>query len=222
MALFMRPPTRGDIARTFDEIAVEFDRTRDRPWPEVLDFGWSLPPRSLVLDLGCGNGRHAAVLAEEGHRVVGLDASGRLLGIARHRVAGVTFVQGDLCRLPFLRARFAAAMAVASIHHLPSDAERTMAVQEIARVLRPGGWALVTAWAAEQPRFERIVEARRARGEPPGDVWVPWRRGGREVPRFYHLFVDNELSQLVLKSGLRVERYFRTGDNYAVVAERHG
>ena len=218
----MRPPTRAETARAFDEIAAQFDRTRERPWPEIMDFGRSLPPRSLVLDLGCGNGRHAAVLAEEGHRVVGLDASAKLLGIARHRVAGVTFARADLCCVPFLGGRFAAAIAIAAIHHLPSETERLAAVREIARVLRPGGRALVTAWAAEQPRFERVVETRRARGEPAGDVWVPWRMGGREVPRFYHLFVDNELPQLVLRSGLRVERYFRTGDNYAVVAERHG
>ncbi len=211
----MEPPTRGEVARTFDEIAVEFDRTRERPWPEVLDFGRSLPKRSLVLDLGCGNGRHAAVLAEEGHRVVGLDASARLLGIARHRVAGVTFARGDLCRLPFLGARFAGAVAVASVHHLPSEAERVLAVQEITRVLRPGGRAFVTAWAAEQPRFERILGGDR-------DVWVPWRADGREVLRFYHLFADNELSQLALEAGLRVERYFRSGDNYVVVAERLG
>jgi len=33
---------------------------------------------------------------------------------------------------------------------------------------------------------------------------------------------DGELRDLVLKSGLRVERYFRSGENYAAVAERHG
>ncbi len=90
-----------------------------------------------------------------------------------------------------------------------------MAVQEIARILRPGGRALVTAWAAEQPRFERALGSN-------GDTWVPWRAGGKEVLRFYHLFADNELPELVLRSGLRVERYFRSGENYAVVAERHG
>ncbi len=213
----MEPPTRGGVARTFDAIAPEFALTRDRPWPEVVEFIDSLSPWSLVLDAGCGNGRHAEPLTEKGHRVVGLDASSRLLSIARHRVPGGAFLQGDLCALPFRDGTFTAAIAVASIHHLPSEVERIAAMREISRVLRPGARAFVTVWALEQPRFDHLVKIREAR-----DVWVPWRAGGKEVQRFYHLFADGELRDLVLRSGLRVERYFRSGENYAAVAERHG
>ena len=67
-----------------------------------------------------------------------------------------------------------------------------------------------------KPRFDDLVETRAG-----PDAWVPWRAGGREVPRFYHLFADGELRDLVLRAGLRVERYFRTKENYAAVAERH-
>lgn len=217
----MTLPTRGDVARTYDEIAIEYDRARERPWPEVVEFAESLPSRSFVADLGCGNGRHAKVLAEKGHRVVGLDASGKLLSMARRRVSEAAFVRGDLCRLPFSVARFSAAIVVATIHHLPSESERLAALREVARVLRPGARVLVTAWALEQARREEGRGMHPA-GPAVGDVWVPWRAGGREVNRFYHLFVDNELPELVLKGGLRVAKYFRSGDNYAVVAERHG
>lgn len=217
----MEPPTRAQVARTFDAIAEDFDRTRERPWPEVVEFIDSLPPKGTVLDAGCGNGRHAALLMEKGHRVVGLDASRKLLSVARHRLAGAVFVHGDLCGLPLRDGAFTAAIAVASIHHLPSEPERITAMREIARVLRPGGRVLVTAWALEQPRFGYLSENRRDSRGAPGDVWVPWRAGGKEVPRFYHLFAEGELRDLVLKAGLRVERYFRRGDNYAAVAERH-
>ncbi len=217
MPPIVNPPTRGDVARVFDAIAAEFDGTRDRPWPEVLEFVESLPPGSLVLDLGCGNARHAKPLLEKGHRVVGFDASRAMLAIARHRVPRGLFAQGDLCALPFCDASFPAAIAVASVHHLPSEEERITAMREIARVLRRGGRAFVTVWALEQPRFDYLVETPATR-----DVWVPWRAGGEEVQRFYHLFADGELRDLVLKAGLRVERYFRSGDNYAAVAERHG
>ncbi len=217
----MALPTRGDVARIYDEIAVEYDRARQRPWPEVVEFASSLPPRSLVADLGCGNGRHAKVLTDQGHRVVGLDASSKLLPIARQRASQAGFALGDLCRLPFPRARFSAAIAVATIHHLPSETERLAALREVARILQRGARVLVTAWAFERAALEEGRELRPA-GSGPGDVWVPWRAGGTEVRRFYHLFVENELPQLVLRSGLRVERYFRSGDNYVVVAERHG
>ena len=218
----MEPPTRAQVARIFDSIADDFDRTRERPWPEVLEFIDSLLPGGSVLDAGCGNGRHAALLEERVHHAVGLDASRNLLSVARPRVPGATFVQGDLCVLPFRDEAFTAAIAVASIHHLASEAERVTAMREIARVLRPGGRAFVTAWALEQPRFGYLSETPRTLQGGPGDVWVPWRAGGKEVPRFYHLFADGELRDLVLKAGLRVERHFRVRGNYAAVAERHG
>ena len=217
----MALPTRGEIARLYDAIAVEYDRSRDRPWPEVVEFAESLPPRTLVADLGCGGGRHAKVLAGEGHKVVGLDASARLLEIARRKLPEAAFVHGDLCGLPFPDSRFPAAVAVASIHHLPSAGERMAAMREIARILRPGGTALVTVWALDRDAWGKGPESRPA-GPDSRDVWVPWRAGGREVLRFYHLFAERELAGLVLAAGLRLGKYFRSADNYVAVAERHG
>lgn len=217
----MSLPTRGDVARLYDAIAVDYDRSRDRPWPEVVEFARSLPPRTDVADLGCGSGRHARVFAAEGHRIVGLDASARLLEIARRKVPQGAFVRGDLCGLPFRDSRFPAAVAVAAIHHLPSERERLAAIREIARILRPGGRALVTVWSLHLESEERTRETRPA-GPDPRDVWVPWRAGGNEVERFYHLFEERELPALVLAAGLRVAKYFRSADNYVAVAERHG
>jgi ubiquinone/menaquinone biosynthesis C-methylase UbiE len=214
-------PTRGDVARTFDEIAGEFDRTRRTAWPEVVEFARTLPPRSRVADLGCGNGRHANLLADGGHRVAGLDASVRLLEIARERVPQASFILGDVCALPFRDETFSAAIAVASIHHLPSEGERLQALREVSRVLEPGAPLLVTVWALERDASAPLRETRAA-GPDPGDVWIPWRAGGREAMRFYHLFADGELTRLLRAVGLRLGKYFRSGDNYVAVAERHG
>jgi ubiquinone/menaquinone biosynthesis C-methylase UbiE len=214
-------PTRGDVARTFDEIAGEFDRTRRTAWPEVVEFAKALPPGRRVADLGCGNGRHANLLVDAGHRVVGLDASVRLLEIARRRVPQASFVRGDVCALPFRDETFSAAIAVASLHHLPSEGERLQALREVSRVLEPGAEFLVTVWALERETSTSLRETRPA-GPGPGDVWVPWRAGGREAMRFYHLFAEGELTRLVRAAGLRLGKYFRSGDNYVAVAERHG
>ena len=217
------PPTRGQIARSFDEIARSFDETRADPWQEVVTFAGALPPGSKVIDLGCGNGRHTQVLLESRHRAIAFDASRRLLDSARRRARNADIVLGDLCALPFGSASFDAAIAVASLHHLPTAADRLVALREIARILRPRGRALLMAWAFEQPRFQETMALRKdRRGPGVGDVWVPWRAGGKDVNRFYHLFEDGELPRLALDADLRVERYFRSGDNYAVVAERNG
>ena len=214
-------PTRGEVARIYDEIATDYDRLRRRPWPEVLEFAESLSSRTLIADLGCGSGRHAKVLVEGDHDVVGLDASPRLLSIARRKLPRAAFVLGDLCALPFRDASFPALIAVAAIHHLPSESERVTAMREIARVLRPTGRALITAWSLDDSDIGTEHDAHSA-GLGPGDVWVPWRAGGKEVLRFYHLFAEGELPRLAGAAGLHVGKYFRSADNYVVVVGRRG
>ena len=50
---------------------------------------------SLVLDLGCGNGALTKVLQNKGYRVIGMDASGELLNVARKNYPAIEFIRGD-------------------------------------------------------------------------------------------------------------------------------
>ena len=215
-------PTRGEIARTYDAIAEEFDAARTRPWPETLTFEVLLPRGSQVLDLACGNGRNLAALRGLGHVVVGLDASSSLLARAAAKVGIGSLVLGDVVSLPFRSFSFDAVHCVAAIHHLPSEGERVECLREAVRVLRPGGLLLVSAWALEQERFHSVIEEHTRKGDAaPVDVTVPWRRSdGRVFSRFYHLFRAVELENLVSRAGLAVERMWREGDNHVVVARR--
>ena len=57
-------------------------------------------PIGLALDAACGSGRHAAYLAAKGHSVIGVDGSAKMLAVARAKVPGPGFCQGDLRALP--------------------------------------------------------------------------------------------------------------------------
>ena len=207
----MTVPTRREIAATFDEIADEFDASRQAPWPETVSFERELAPNSLVLDVGCGGGRNLAFLKGRGHRVVGLDVSPRLLKNSAAKVGRTSLVHGDAVALPFSPAKFGAVHSVAVVHHLPSEEERRESVREIARVLRPRGTALLSAWALEQDRFQSQSGA---------DRLVPWRQSdGRTVERFYHLFRAAELEALATPE-LAVVRAWREGDNHVLLAAK--
>jgi len=114
-------------------------------------------PGDLVLDLGCGFGRHAYEFARRGAAIVALDAGidevrqvrdtfGAMLDaneIEAHAKAGV--VQGDALHLPFADGTFDRVICSEVLEHIPDD-EGAMA--ELSRVLSPGGTMAITV-----PRF---------------------------------------------------------------------
>ena len=102
-----------------------------------------LCPRSRVIDIGCGHGRHALALARSGADVVGLDFSVALLNRARHLAADlqtqVRWVRGDMRRLPCRSECARAAILIDAFGFFDSEAEHDEVLREAARVLTTGG-----------------------------------------------------------------------------------
>lgn len=102
----------------------------------------------IVLDLGCGTGAFMETLVARGLTVFGIDRSSSMLGRARARAFRRSrLVQGDATRLPFMTGTFASCVAT-----FPADfILRPATLDEIARVLRPGGtFAVVLSGYAER------------------------------------------------------------------------
>jgi SAM-dependent methyltransferase len=103
-------------------------------------------------------------------------------------------------------------LCVAALHHLPSRGQRLDALNEIARVLRDSGDALVSVWAIEHPKFDGERDEIRASG---GDVYVPWKRGDEERDRYYHIHERDEFEALVAESSLEETVWESDGNYYA-------
>lgn len=95
-----------------------------------------------LLDVGCGTGHHVRALRNRGYDAAGVDASEGMLAHARTNNPGATIEQADVDRLPFPDASFDYVLCIEVLRYL---AHTESAVREMARVLKPGGIALVTA-----------------------------------------------------------------------------
>ena len=95
-----------------------------------------------LLDVGCGTGHHLAQLRERGYDAAGVDGSADMLEHARELNPGADIRQADVESLPFDDASFDYVLCVEVLRYLP---RAEGCVREIARVLKPGGVALVTA-----------------------------------------------------------------------------
>jgi SAM-dependent methyltransferase len=130
----------------------------------------------LVLDTGCGTGRHALALAARGVRVVGVDNAARLLEVAR-RAAGAApwprFVRATYDALPFADATFDAVLCLGSSLGYQGEAGDRAALGEFRRVLRAGARLIVETLHRDQlDGVLPLVERRRL---PDGTVLRFWR-----------------------------------------------
>lgn len=97
-----------------------------------------------VLDLGCGQGRHLALLAARGVRAVGLDLSPQLLTVARAQATRHPLLRGDMRAIGLADGSCSAVLSLfTAFGYFGGAAANAPVVAEIARVLRPGGhWYL--------------------------------------------------------------------------------
>ena len=150
----------------YTAVSADYDRTRVPIGVEII-LGClaaaGAPLASLrVLDAGCGTGSYAAALRPHVGAIDAVDLNPAMLDVARAKLdrtpgCPVTLQEAGIEALPFEDARFDAVTVNQVLHHLP-DSPRDgrpllrRVLGEIARVLRPGGAAIVNICSHEQLR----------------------------------------------------------------------
>ena len=117
-------------------------------WAADLLAWLALQPGSRVLDVACGTGIVARMAAHQTGAtgvVVGLDLHGGMLAVARAQAPTGVWVQGSATALPYATAAFDVVICQQGVQFFP---DRLAALQEMARVLRPGGRVALVVWGA--------------------------------------------------------------------------
>ncbi len=166
-------------------------------WSRAL--GLLLPPLQ-VADLGCGEGYLAIEAARWAARVIAVDRSEAVLERARglgrrRRVSNVVWKRGELEKLPIADAAVDVALLSQALHHARNPA---CAVEEAARITKPGGRVLVLDLRTHQ------------------EEWVRAKLGDRTLG-----FDDDALKRMLVAAGLRDVKVGvgarRTGDPFTVL-----
>ena len=204
---------------------------------DFLESALQLPPGGAVLDVPCGNGRHAVELAKRGYRMTGIDLSEEFIAEARGASATGQWIVGDMCELPWT-AEFAGAYCFGnSFGYLDyTAAQRFLA--GIANALKPGArFAIETGMAAEsilptlvKNRWYRVgdifmlSENQYHAAESRLDISYTFiRRGEVETrPASSYVFTVAELLRLHADAGLKMVELLSSaaGDPYQMGSPR--
>lgn len=160
----------------------------------------TLPARGQTwLDVGCGSGRLTKILADEGLKIYGLDADERMLVFAKHRIKDGTWKPGPVAfigasaeRLPFGREKLDGVTAVSLMGCLKQP---QYFFSEIYRILRPGGYAIITF----TNRHSIILRANTVLNR-----FVTLSRTSGKESEHYHLYSLRDALQLFTDVGLNV------------------
>jgi 8-oxo-dGTP diphosphatase len=163
-------------ARAFAERTVHIRLSK-----EMAHFAARLAPGVRVLDVGCGPGRDATWLAEQGFDAVGTDLSFGMLQEGAARGVPAPLIQADMAHLPFRRGSFRGLWVCASLLHIPKEQAGDV-LRELERAVHPGHIYLAVK-----------------SGE--GEAWVEDEQGRR---RFFAYYSPFEIQLLMERSGFEV------------------
>ena len=151
-----------------------------------------------VLDLGCGSGRNFFKFKGT---IYGVDFSSKMLKLAKEnaeeRGIKVELKKAEAHNLKFFKDNFFdKALYIAAIHCLITPLKRKRSLQELYRVLKPGGKAIITSWNKDSTRWK----------SKPKEKMVSWNIGESKVWRYYYLYSYDELKSLVESIGFKVKK----------------
>ncbi len=217
---------------TYNDIADQFSGTRDYLWDDLQELSKFIVPNSRVLDIGCGNGRLYQLAEKNQAKFVGVDQSEKLIEFAIEKFPKAEFVVSEMNFLPFKDNSFDLILAIASLHHIPSEEMRQKALEEMKRVITKKGTIILLNWNMFGDWVQNKVQKGDYNEFEPGEFIVPWRDGSKKNygDRYYHGFTPEEIEKLCKKVGLTIqEQYFtkrgersegRDGDNIISIVQK--
>lgn len=176
--------------KVWDAIALSWQKFRDVEVSRVSDF---LKDKSgKVLDLGCGSGRNFSKGDE--FEFYGVDFSQKMVDLAKKTGIAKEVRKARVSAVPYDDGFFDYVIFSAVLHCVDSAAKRKKAIEEVHRVLKRGGEALVSVWGRGQGRLKN-------KGK---EGFVPWTVGDKKVQRYTYIYDFDELKIDLEGAGFKI------------------
>lgn len=179
------------ICTTYSSISAEFDCTRYKPWPcviEVLNKGFNCGSKT-IFEAGCGNGKNLLYAKELGFKIVkGSDLCPDMVAICGKKDLSV--VCEDVRNK--VDGFYDIVLSIAVLHHISSEEDRLLGVKQLVDACAPGGTVFFTVWSYE------TLNAKKPRQFKIGDNLVPWRKkDGSIIERYYYVYTQEEIEKFM-------------------------
>ncbi len=152
----------GEYSFFYDEIYKDKDYEAECDYLEGLFEQYSLNRPSSLVDLGCGTGGHALLLAKRGYKITGVDLSEGMLRVAREKAVqeniSIDFLRADIRKMDLHRSFDAAICMFAVMGYQTSNEDLLDAFGAVRRHLKIGGTFIFDCWHGPAVLKERPTE----------------------------------------------------------------
>jgi ubiquinone/menaquinone biosynthesis C-methylase UbiE len=214
---------KNEVAEFYELEGNAFGHTRHHVWELMLDFMSRLKNGDTLVDVGAGNARLLDVVPE-GVNYIGIEPSSSLREFAKRRLPShrqSKMMAGGFPKIDLEDDVADAVTCIAVLHHVPSEAERHESIQELHRILKPGGQLILSVWNLRSKRFLSWEMLKRAwmripgfKGGDKGDLYYIWKAGKTPRNRYVHAFTLKEFRSLFSDEDWEIEKingYDKTG-----------
>lgn len=175
----------GTYAQFYDILYQDKDYAAECDFLETVFSRYASAPICHILDLGCGTGGHALLLAQRGYSVTGVDLSEKMLSVARAKASAMelanvpSFQQGDMRNLDLGMTFDAVLSMFAVVSYMVNNVDLQAALRSARRHLNSGGLFVFDAWFGPAVLTER-----------PTNRFKIVEVGGERIIRFTHSKLD--------------------------------
>jgi ubiquinone/menaquinone biosynthesis C-methylase UbiE len=197
---YLKTTKKPNQEKVWDNIANPWKTYVVKIIPAVENFLKN--KKGKIIDLGCGTGRN--MIPNKDIEYTAVDFSeGQLFHLKKHiktNKLNAKILKAEVNNLSKLKDNtFDYGIFIAALHCIETKEKRRQSLEELHRVLKPKGKAIITIWDSNDQRFKHIKNK--------GDIYMAWNHDNSAHMRYYYLYKKPELKKLIESIGFKIIKF---------------